>query len=553
MQGPIRTTRGAEHGADPTTRRRARVALAALLAAGVLATAFATPARAQDGGSSTTVPRATTSPTTVPRATTSSTTPGRSSAQGTPQPTGQVAYVTADGRVLIGNGNAEPKQVATGAALGPAGQAAVAVAPTADLVAFVRTDGTLVTVPIDGGDPTVVATDVAVAAVGADPVIAWNSTGDELAYVAVGTQAQVRDRGSRPRVPSDPKTFAVPLPEGVLGNTVRTATKAGAPLGVIGDPSLRSFVGVNWSPSDPFLLLDSVIPGTSKRYTLSIGASGGAEEVPTPLSVDDPDFSPDGAFAVAVGPAKGKQELNLITFDDLKRTTLVIDDRICNPAVSPDASRIVYGAGPGCSRLMLISSRGGQQFDITPLDAPQTTTFGAADVGWTTDGRYVTFPTCRTEAGKAVCGGPTTFLEPDTGRTIPGPEATTVAPVRRPLVQDVWVDVDLRGPLKFRHSFLISAETQAKLVDNGATGSIAEAKMVDGSTSMTLRLTAGSNAFVTGTLEAVDPDKGINRTFMIIGRPNLIGVRIFSLSGTWYSTDDLPFATGRFNMAIRRR
>src|SRR5690242_17729315 len=53
-------------------------------------------------------------------------------------PTDVVAYLTADGRVLAGTGADTPIEIASGAALGPTGLGAVAVAPTGDLVAYVR-------------------------------------------------------------------------------------------------------------------------------------------------------------------------------------------------------------------------------------------------------------------------------------------------------------------------------------------------------------------------------------------------------------------------------
>ena len=80
---------------------------------------------------------------------------------------------------------------------------------------------------------------------------------------------------------------------------------------------------------------------------------------------------------IAVGPDKSGQELLRVETDELSRTTLVSTDRICNPAVSPDSSRIVYGTGEDCSRLHLISSRGGQPVDITPPARPGDASFAA--------------------------------------------------------------------------------------------------------------------------------------------------------------------------------
>src|SRR5690606_17946756 len=123
-----------------------------------------------------------------------------------------------------------------------------------------------------------------------------------------------------------------------------------------GDPTTRSMVGVVSSLSDDLMIVESVAPDTGRPYTLALATSGSSEELPTLLSADDPAFAPDGNFVVAVGPDKGGQELVRIETDALSRATLVSTDRICNPSISPDSTRIVYGTGEGCSKLHLISS-----------------------------------------------------------------------------------------------------------------------------------------------------------------------------------------------------
>ncbi len=469
----------------------------------------------------------------------------------TNQPSGPVAYVNDVGEVLLGIGEATPAVVGALAALGPNGQGAVAIAPTSDAVAYVRVDGALVVVTTVGGDPVVLATDVALDAVGLDPVISWDPTGDLIAYVANGSEEYVADASTRRRS-REAGTFLAPLPKGPLGNVLKLVNLAGAVTTTIGDPSLRSIVGVNWSPADPVMVVESEIPGSTNRYTLSLATEVSSSLGPTPLSADEPDFAPDGSFLIAVGPSKGLKELKRVALDDLSRTNLAIDDSICGPAVSPDATRIVYGGGADCSRLMLVSSSGGRSFDITPLDAPDTASFGVAELSWTSDGRFVTFPDCQTLNEQLLCGGPSMFLEPDTGRVLEGPDAVTVAPIRRPLIQDVWVDFVMRGPLEVSHSFLITAETQGALTDT-ESGGFLEATMVDGLTEATFKMTIGANAFVTGTVYIDDPESGINRSFAILGRANLVGLRILSLSGIWMTTSELPFVTGELKMAIRRR
>jgi hypothetical protein len=79
-------------------------------------------------------------------------------------------------------------------------------------------------------------------------------------------------------------------------------------------------------------------------------------------------------------------------------------------------------------------------------------------------------------------------------------------------------------------------------------------RLTDGSATMELRLRARTNQpWLVGTLSVSDPQAGIDRTFAVLARANVVGVRVFSIAGTWFSTEELPFATGRFNVAVRRR
>jgi hypothetical protein len=116
----------------------------------------------------------------------------------------------------------------------------------------------------------------------------------------------------------------------------------------------------------------------------------------------------------------------------------------------------------------------------------------------------------------------------------------------------VYLDFVMQGPLDLSHSFLISAETQGELTET-EDGGFLEATVSDGLTEITFKMTANDEGFVTGTADIDDPEAGINRTFTILARANLLGARILRLSGIWMTTSDLPMATGEFVMAIRRR
>ncbi|MCX6523451.1 MAG: hypothetical protein NTX58_01615, partial [Actinobacteria bacterium] len=103
-----------------------------------------------------------------------------------PLPTDRVAYVTSTGLVLSGTGAEPPTQVGTDAARGPTGLGAIAVAPTGDLIAYLRTDGALVVVPSTGGAAVVLAADAVLADIGEHNLLAWDPTGAQIAYIAVG-------------------------------------------------------------------------------------------------------------------------------------------------------------------------------------------------------------------------------------------------------------------------------------------------------------------------------------------------------------------------------
>ena len=73
----------------------------------------------------------------------------------------------------------------------------------------------------------------------------------------------------------------------------------------------------------------------------------------------------------------------------------------------------------------------------------------------------------------------------------------------------------------------------------------------DQSLALDLQVQEGAK-FATGTMTVVDPEAGIDRTFLVLATPSVIGVRVVSLTGMWISTDDLPVITGEFRLAIRR-
>ncbi|CAB4917271.1 unannotated protein [freshwater metagenome] len=500
-------------------------------------------------GSGAPAPTSSVAPTTTVAAVTSTT-----DVNDGPLPTDRVAYVTSTGAVLSGTGAEPPVQVASDAARGPAGLGAIAVAPTGDLIAYLRTDGALVVVPASGGEVLVLATDAVISDIGAHTLLAWDPTGSQISYIAVGTADMAEPRDTTPKpLSAGQGVYRVPLPEGVLGNVVKVVDRTGAAVMRIGDPSTRSMVGLASSKSDDLMLLESVIPGTNNPYTLAAATSGSDALTPTFLSADEPTFSSDGSFIIAVGPDKSGKEMIRIATDSLSRTTLVSADKICAPSVSPDSTRIVYGAGPNCSKLMLISARGGTPVEITPPAQPGRASYRAGELSWTADGRFIAFADCRSTDGPLTCEGPVTFLDPDRLLEVPGAVATTVATVTRPLLGDLRLTVVLAGPIEYVGTFPVDAESEGELVEVDGSTSIVNLDLINGDQALNLDLeVAEGSQFVTGQMTLVDPSKGINRSFTVLGTASVIGLRVASVSGIWISTDDLPFVSGKFRIGLRR-
>ncbi|MEZ5238878.1 MAG: hypothetical protein R2716_07980 [Microthrixaceae bacterium] len=108
------------------------------------------------------------------------------------------------------------------------------------------------------------------------------------------------------------------------------------------------------------------------------------------------------------------------------------------------------------------------------------------------------------------------------------------------------------GPIESSQSFPIDAEVEGALTDT-ESADVLEATLDNGTAVLEVRMTASEDGFVTGTMTVDDPTAGVDRTLTVLGRTTLLGLRIVSITGIWLSTTDMPFATGEFTLAIRRR
>lgn len=479
-------------------------------------------------------------------------------------PSGRVAYISDDGGIWAGEGAYEPRRVAEGAALGESGIGAIAIAPSGDAIAYVRDDGAVVLVPFQGGDVRVVATDAALDTLENGRMIAWDAAGVSIAYLATGTADMVKERvPEEDRPPVTEGHFRVPLPDAGLGAVFKLVDREGTIQRQIGDPSLRWVIGVTASSVDDMYLIESLIPGTADPYTLALVTPNTYEFTSTALAVDQPEFSPDGNFVVGVGPAPGgRHELIRVATDTLTSATLVQADRICQPRVSPDGTRIVFGSGEKCDRLSLVSSRGGNVYDITPTTLTETPFFGHSKLGWTADGLFITITECVSDLrpdqpGRGTahsCGGPSIFLNPDHHRAFDGMAATTVSPIVQPRLQDLYIDVRLMGTIEYEGSFLLNNETAA--TSERFNDETHQLRMTSEETDrrISLSLQSGeSMTHATGEMHIFDPEAGIDSTLFLLAEPSAFGFRVISVSGVWSRTAELPMATGEFQIQLRRR
>ena len=118
---------------------------------------------------------------------------------------------------------------------------------------------------------------------------------------------------------------------------------------------------------------------------------------------------------------------------------------------------------------------------------------------------------------------------------------------------EAFLDVSVRGRQEFRASFRIDVDTQATLTQVTEDGRIS-GSLTDAGGQLDLDLaTREGGPFVTGRIAVVDAATGTQRTLTVLGRLNAVGLRVFGISGIWMTTDEVPFASGKFDLAVRRR
>lgn len=445
-------------------------------------------------------------------------------------PPGRIAYVTPSGSVFVAESDGS-KAIAIGqdAATNSDGLAPIAWGPVGDIIAYVRTDGALVFAPANGqGETRVVATDAIVPATGGENLLTFDPTGVAIAYFRA--------------TPSGVPQVALVYFDGPTEGTTTA----------LSDPATRVPLEVAFSPLDPFLYLRSADVETGREFTVAAVEPTAGTPVGSPFSVDDPTFSPDGAYIYGV-LNKGIDQIVRVDSASGRVDLIREQDRICNPTTSPDAKRLVYGAGPTCSEVWVIDADGQNPKRIVePMGG--AVSFASGNFSWSLDGRTISHAACTASIETATCGGAYLDIKVAGGAVVTRAVAGTVLREIRPLVKAIKVKVEATGPISFNDRLLISQQSGGGLLGL-RRGGAADVKAVDERDprrSFALRLVAGVRSpFVSGTVRVQDPS-GFDQTFTVIGSVAVRSFRTVSLRALYVSTSSMPFRSGRFNLTLYR-
>ena len=320
----------------------------------------------------------------------------------------------------------------------------------------------------------------------------------------------------------------------------------------LSDPATRVPLEVAFSPLDPFLYLRSADVETGREFTVAAVEPTAGTPVGSPFSVDDPAFSPDGAFIYGV-INKGIDQIVRVDSSSGRVDLIREQDRICNPTPSPDAKRVVYGAGPTCSEVWVIDADGlNPKRIVEPMGG--AVSFASGDFSWSLDGRTISHAACTASIETATCGGAYLDIKVAGGAVVTRAVAGTVS-ARDPAAGEGHQG-EGRGDRSDRvqRPLLISQQSGGGLLGLRGGGA-ADVKAVDERDprrSFAVRLVAGVRSpFVSGTIRVQDPS-GFDQTFSVIGSVAVRSFRTVSLRAIYVSTSSMPFRSGRFNLTLYR-
>ena len=456
-------------------------------------------------------------------------------AKAAPVPTspGRVAYVTPSGDVVVAQSDGSAANViGSGAVANSAGLAPLAWSPAGDVVAYVRKDGALV-IASTSGKPEVIAATNAVVPPGVDEnVLSIDVTGVAIAYLADAGNGRYQAMVTRFDT-TDPKA------------------KDTTPLT---DPADRVPTAFEFSPLDVYLYLQSKDVETGRDFTIALVDPFSGTPIPSPFSVDDPSFSPDGALVYGVTHVGDVDQILSVDANTGQTQIIQTQDRICHPQASSDGKRIVYAAGTNCGEVWVVNRDGSDPTLISrsPLIGAS---FTEGDFSWSLDDTTVSHAACTRTGPATSCSGAYVDIKIASKAVKTRAPAASVRREFRPLIKPLKVDVEVTGAISYHEKMLISlTESKGDPLRQPLNGVDLRAKDErDTKRVFSYKiLTADQSQFVTGTLGVSDPANSFDHQFVFIGAILLRSYRYAVMRAIWFDTTSMPFRTGRIDLTIYR-
>lgn len=497
----------------------------ALAVTGVM---LVSPASAQDTGTRTTAPdrgsgdtRDGSSP---------STTSGVPDAPAIPARPGRIAYVTLAGEVVVASSDgSSPKVLGLGAVTNKQGLAPLAWSADDTQIAYVRNDRKLIIVKISDGSVIEVDDNVVVPPDAQENILSFDITGKLLSYVSEISPGRYAAKSA---------DFSAAEPQYHL----------------LTDPANRAIQSLEFSPLDPLLLAQTFDPETRREFSVALLEPILGTLVAGPLSLEDPTFSPDGASAYGVvRNIGGVDQLVRIDFTVLALTPITEHERVCNPAVNKDATKVVFAAGPECRQVWVIDGDG--QNERMLGDDFDGNSFLGGRFSWSLDDAVVSHAACKGLANSVLCGGAYWDIRVDGKGPRQRALAGSVRRETRPFLRPVKVDVEMTGPIEYAKRIILSTgDSEADLLTQ-PKAQVVTAKGVDeadrGRSFSLQAYRPNDTAFLTGTIRIVD-GRDFDQTVMFMGRAQIASYRYAKIHAVWLDTSAVPVRSGRIDLVIYR-
>ncbi len=446
-----------------------------------------------------------------------------------------IAYSTPSGDVVVADSSgANPKVIGSGAVANAVGLAPLAWRrPASDAVTYVRNDGALVSAPIDGSAPTVLATDAAVPPDAEPNIISWELTGTFVNYIASAS----------------PGRYESVVLDFSGADKVHPVVRR-----VVGNPDQRHVIEQFFAPLDPFMVERTTDRETGREFTVALVEPLGGTILAMPYTMKYPTMSPDGRWAFGVSSLSGIDQLVRIGFVNPFFDSVYDAPRICHPALSPDAKQIVFAAGAECEQVWVIDANGGQAKQLSARKSG-TATFEVGNFSWSLDGKTVSHPYCERRGEQVVCGGKYWDIATDGTAVAARAAAGNVVREQRALLRPIKVHLQVSGAIDYDTVMEVAATSSGEVINSlRAQGDQAVAKAVDESDisrDFELELYHPKESeIVSGTLGVRDGDTRF--TIEFFGRGAIASYGYAKFRGVWTNTSTFPMKSGVVVITIER-